>query len=66
MSTALAPEPCPWCAGLHPGRICALVRAIEFHENGMMKRVEFRDQPQPITPFQSGLSIATPGGSFDG
>lgn len=31
---------CPYCASVHKGK-CPLVKAIEYHENGAVKRVEF-------------------------
>jgi len=30
---------CPWCGGYHIG-VCPHVRAIEYHPNGEVKRVE--------------------------
>jgi hypothetical protein len=35
---------CRWCGNLHGGEHCPRVRAIEFFENGTVKRVEFRDE----------------------
>ena len=51
---------CGWCAGLHEGTVCPMVKAIEYHENGTLKRVEFKTpadyapmQPQPYyQPYQ--------------
>ena len=37
---------CGWCGNYHTG-VCWLVKAIEYHPNGGVKRVEFRD-PQPL------------------
>lgn len=34
---------CIWCGEAHAGRYCALVRVIEYHENGNLKRVEFAE-----------------------
>ena len=31
---------CHWCGGFHTGK-CHLVKAIEYFENGTVKRVEF-------------------------
>jgi hypothetical protein len=41
------PGACPWCssptsATFHPGA-CPRVKAIEYHENGTVKRVELRE-----------------------
>lgn len=32
--------PCHWCGGWHSAK-CPMVKAIEYHPNGMTKRVEF-------------------------
>lgn len=32
---------CGWCNGYHSGR-CPKVKAIEYHPNGTVKRVEFK------------------------
>jgi hypothetical protein len=44
--TAVVPgmklESCPWCDGSHTGR-CPQVKALEYHENGQVKRVEYYD-----------------------
>lgn len=32
--------PCPYCTGRHRGK-CHLVRAIDYYENGSLRRVEF-------------------------
>ena len=37
---------CPYC-GMGHGGTCPRVKAIDYHENGTVKRVEFHD-PQPI------------------
>lgn len=34
------PYACPYCAASHEGR-CPLVKAIEYFENGTIKRVEY-------------------------
>ena len=34
---------CAWCGGFHTQK-CPLVKAIEYHENGTTKRVEFYRQ----------------------
>lgn len=40
-ATTSAPHTCRWCNGLHTGT-CPKVKAIEYHPNGAVKRVEFR------------------------
>lgn len=35
-------NPCKWCGRLHL-EVCPRVKAIEYHENGTVKRVEFHD-----------------------
>jgi hypothetical protein len=45
----VTPDPagkCQWCGMIHVAR-CPLVRALEYFDNGMLKRVEFHD-PLPI------------------
>ena len=47
------PQPCPWCSGpwnkvYHSG-VCPRVRAIEYHPNGTVKRIEFRS-PEGASP----------------
>jgi hypothetical protein len=42
MSTAAGTSgPCPYCGQHHTG-ICPMVKAIEYFENGTVKRVEFK------------------------
>ena len=43
------PKPCAYCSGqngdvYHYGRICPRVKAIEYFQNGAVKRVEFWDE----------------------
>lgn len=33
---------CPHCGGSHSGE-CHRIKAIEYHENGQIKRVEYKD-----------------------
>lgn len=33
--------PCRWC-GMHHQTVCPMVKAIEYHPNGAVKRVEFK------------------------
>ncbi len=41
MSSAMPdPTKCQWCAGFHATK-CPLVKAIEYHQDGTTKRVEF-------------------------
>jgi hypothetical protein len=35
---------CGWCGLIHGGT-CPRVKAIEYHPNGQIKRVEFHEQP---------------------
>jgi hypothetical protein len=43
---------CPYCTGPHNavfhGGFCPRVRAIEYHENGTVRRVEFHPAPAQI------------------
>lgn len=43
-TTAVPTNPCQWCGVLHYHQgICPRVKAIEYHGNGSIKRVEFHD-----------------------
>jgi hypothetical protein len=42
------PGACPWCSSplnivLHAGDPCPRIKAIEYHTNGTIKRVEFNE-----------------------
>jgi hypothetical protein len=47
MTTLKVRGACPYCSGPHSGVIhggpCPRVKAIEYHANGTVKRVEFHD-----------------------
>lgn len=32
---------CQWCSQYHGGRMCPEIKAIEYYEDGRIKRVEF-------------------------
>lgn len=59
-SSAVASN-CSWCGNSHAGVVCPLVKAIEYHPNGTMKRVEFKtthDWPQitqSVQPYQNPI-----------
>jgi len=38
------PAPCPHC-GMYHNTTCPRIRAIEYHSNGSVKRVEFHSAP---------------------
>lgn len=42
-------EKCGYCGAFHAG-VCSRVKAIEYHENGMVKRVEFHAAFQTVNP----------------
>ena len=48
---------CPRCGGNHYLEKCPQVKAIEYHENGSIKRVEFLEPLPPV----SSASVTTPG-----
>ena len=33
---------CPYCGLLHERTVCSLIKAIEYHPSGSIKRVEFK------------------------
>ena len=50
-SATLSLNSCPWCGFLHiSGDMCPRVKAIEYHPDGRVKRIEF----WPEQPFISG------------
>lgn len=36
-------QACPYCGAIHLRTVCPLVKAIEYHPNGTVKRVEFKE-----------------------
>jgi heterodisulfide reductase subunit C len=45
MNTAInQPSNCPHCGGYHTGT-CPKIKSIEYHENGTIKKIEFKDEP---------------------
>jgi hypothetical protein len=45
----VAKQPCGWCGNYHLG-FCPRIKTIEYHENGLTKRIEFH---VPATPAPS-------------
>ena len=39
---------CVHCGGVHSGGVCHRVKAIEYHQNGTVKRVEYHDPRPPM------------------
>ena len=58
-STSNATEmACPYC-GLHHDKQCPSVKAIEYHPDGTVKRVEFvtsADYPQKFDPLDFAVT----------
>jgi hypothetical protein len=48
---------CQWCGLMH-GVKCPVVKAIEYHENGAVKRVEFLTPGDTTRHSLAGLSVA--------
>ena len=50
--TDALPEPCPWCSGdalpVFHSVACPRVKAIEYHANGRVRRVELTPMPQEV------------------
>lgn len=44
-ASAARSQNCQWCGTIHGG-VCPKVLAIEYFENGNIKRVEFKSEPQ--------------------
>ena len=38
---------CPYCGWIHEG-VCQRIRAIEYHPDGTIKRMEFHEAPSTI------------------
>lgn len=54
-TSAINPPACRWCGFSHPERVCHLVRAIEYHDDGVtVKRVEFH-APQSLAAADARL-----------
>lgn len=59
---------CPYCGGSH-ATTCHLIKAIEYHANGAIKRVEFKtahDWPQQVStqqvyPYQNPIISSAAG-----
>lgn len=51
MTTASPVRNCPHC-GIYHQTTCPRIRAIEYHQDGTIKRVEFH-APQPVTAIQA-------------
>ena len=54
MNTSTGYEPCKWCGIGHLNTKCPLIKAIEYHQNGTVKRVEFmtpNDQFKPAWTY---------------
>ncbi len=43
------------------GRICPFIKAIEYHENGTVKRVEYH----PLPTYMPAPSLPAPGPYYD-
>ena len=48
MNTTVQLDKCQWCGGQHTG-VCGLVKALEYHSDGTLKRVEFHE-PKKFLP----------------
>lgn len=50
------PEPCPWCSGetvqIFHAVACSRVKAIEYHANGKVRRVELGPMPQHLLDME--------------
>jgi len=53
--------PCIHCGMIH-GAICSRIKAIEYHQDGSVKRVEYHE-PRPLVSFPNigpAISVAGP------
>lgn len=37
---------CQWCGAIHPKTLCPRARAIDYYQDGTVKRVEFWESPK--------------------
>lgn len=51
-TSAVQASQCQWC-GMSHGALCPMVKAIEYHPNGTMKRVEFKSAAD-YPPIETG------------
>lgn len=64
LESKVRPDPCRWCGNTH-GPHCPIVKAIEYFENGEVKRVEFvapRDQVPDVSVARSNWNPIVLGG----
>lgn len=60
MNTSVSPiTACQWCGVIHLTAKCPQVKAIEYFENGTVKRVEFHDDKPQVGPAFSTNSPIT-------
>lgn len=56
---------CPYCSGenrkISHGGPCPRVKVVEYHENGLVKRIEFHDDTSE--PFEDYPCVPLPSGS---
>lgn len=50
---------CQWCGCIHSGK-CPQVKAIEYHPNGSIKRVEFFSPGDHVAPVVVQPSVTNP------
>lgn len=48
-STSAISLGCPHCGGIHQDRTCPRIKAVEYHPDGSIKRIEFHE---PMIGFQ--------------
>jgi len=49
--------PCQWCGNVQHTGVCPRVKAIEYHPNGTIKRVEFQGWPSPARTAAINVSV---------
>lgn len=67
MITADASKPanCPYCGMRHERTVCSLIKAIEYHSNGAVKRVEFKEGAPPVDWSWKPIGVAYNGTAID-
>ena len=66
MSTSAVEQPkCQWCGSMPHAGMCPNVKAIEFHEDGRVKRVEFMTGMDSPPIDYSNPKFTAAGGSVE-
>lgn len=54
MESAAINSTCAWCGAIHPNVVCPRVKALEYFQDGSLKRVEFKTASDYGPPIPLG------------